>query len=229
MTKSKIINIKAGQRQQIKLIHFNQTDLFFNLGRAAKLELLTESVDLMVRKLSFVLQADSFVNFVFVNDLSKVTTGFRQYHFQADLLGKNSQLVVDLRHSSGGDLKVDYFFTVNSWGRGSLTQINSRRLLAGRGSSGFYAKVKINQSAKQAKAYLADKSLLLGKQAISVMEPNLEILNQQAKAYHSAAVSRLSRWEVDYLNSRGLKKPQVVGLLAKSFLRSPWLSLLKNI
>jgi len=85
-------------------------------------------------------------------------------------------------------------------------------------SSGiFKGMINIDKNARYANAYLAEHSMLLGKEAKSDAIPGLEISNNEVKATHSASVAQINDDELFYLMARGLGKEEAKKLIVLGF------------
>lgn len=77
--------------------------------------------------------------------------------------------------------------------------------------------IKIDPDAKFTDSHLTQAGLLLSPESEIQTMPNLEILNHEVKAAHSASVGRLDPNALHYLTSRGLTSAQAKRLLVKGF------------
>lgn len=78
--------------------------------------------------------------------------------------------------------------------------------------------VKIAEGAKQSDSFLSMKLLLLDDKSMAVAEPELEILNNEVKASHSASVGRIDEEQLFYLETRGINRAEAENLIIKGFL-----------
>jgi Fe-S cluster assembly protein SufD len=85
--------------------------------------------------------------------------------------------------------------------------------------SRFSGKIYVAPVAQQTAAYQSSRALLLSPNASFQTSPNLEILADDVKASHGAAISRLSEEEQFYLQSRGLSPETAAALLIHAFCR----------
>lgn len=79
-------------------------------------------------------------------------------------------------------------------------------------------KIVVEKEAVGAEAFLRFKVLLLGENARVEVDPELEILCNEVKAGHAAAVGRIDEEQLFYLTSRGLTREEAVKLIVKAFL-----------
>ena len=80
--------------------------------------------------------------------------------------------------------------------------------------------VNIYHQASNADVFLSQDALLLSPDSHIETIPNLEILNNDVKASHSATTGQPSPAQIHYLNTRGLTTPQATTLIASGFINS---------
>ncbi len=98
----------------------------------------------------------------------------------------------------------------------------------------FKGMIRINNNAKNSRAYLAEHAMILGKDALADAIPGLEIDTNDVKATHSASVAQINEEEIFYLMSRGLseddsKKLIIVGFFEPIVERIPVPEIAKRI
>lgn len=87
--------------------------------------------------------------------------------------------------------------------------------------------IKIGKHAPFTSSYLDEKVLLLSDKARVQAEPNLEILNNEVQASHSATVGNLDEFTLYYMLSRGIDQKTAQTMLIKGFF-NPLLALIEN-
>ena len=85
--------------------------------------------------------------------------------------------------------------------------------------STFEGKIFVAPEAQKTEAYQLNNNLLLGEKSTVFSKPNLEIFADDVKASHGATVTKLSREELFYLQTRGIGKGEAAKFLAKGFLK----------
>jgi len=100
------------------------------------------------------------------------------------------------------------------------SRIHFGTLLAGRASSVYRGMIRMDQGAIRSDAYQKNDNLILepGPRARAI--PKLEILADDVKCSHGSTVGRLSREDLFYMASRGIRPPEVRLLIADGFIRS---------
>lgn len=79
-------------------------------------------------------------------------------------------------------------------------------------------KITITKKGKNADGFLKQRVLLLGKNAVAVVVPDLDIQTNEVKASHAAAVSQLDQAQLFYMMSRGIEESLAKEELVKAFL-----------
>jgi len=78
--------------------------------------------------------------------------------------------------------------------------------------------VKIAEGARETDSFLSLKLLMLDNRSYALAEPELEILNNDVKASHSASVGRIDKEQLFYLSSRGIAEVEAKRLIVNGFL-----------
>jgi Fe-S cluster assembly protein SufD len=92
-------------------------------------------------------------------------------------------------------------------------------LLAGNSRGVFRGQVKVRQDAQRTDAHQTNKNLLLSDAAQVDTQPQLEILADDVKCSHGAAVGQLQEDALFYLRSRGIGEKEAGSMLAQGFAR----------
>jgi Fe-S cluster assembly protein SufD len=104
-------------------------------------------------------------------------------------------------------------------GFGNTQSTQLFKLIAGGKSRGVYqGKVSVAQGANGSDSRQTAKGLLLGERAEIDLKPELEILADDVKCAHGAAVGDLDPESLFYLRSRGLPEAEARALLMRAFL-----------
>jgi Fe-S cluster assembly protein SufD len=90
-------------------------------------------------------------------------------------------------------------------------------ILDGKSRAVFNGKVFVRHGAQQTDAHQTNKNLLLSKDARVDTKPQLEILADDVKCTHGAAIGQLEEDEVFYLESRGIRPELARNLLTYGF------------
>ncbi|MFH1208101.1 MAG: Fe-S cluster assembly protein SufD [Candidatus Omnitrophota bacterium] len=92
-------------------------------------------------------------------------------------------------------------------------------LLAGNSRGVFHGQVMVRQDAQRTDAHQTNKNLLLSDTAKVDTQPQLEILADDVKCGHGAAVGQLQEDALFYLRSRGIGEKEAGHMLAQGFAR----------
>ncbi|MFH1800800.1 MAG: Fe-S cluster assembly protein SufD [Candidatus Omnitrophota bacterium] len=92
-------------------------------------------------------------------------------------------------------------------------------LLAGNSQGVFRGQVMVRQDAQRTDAHQTNKNLLLSDTAKVDAQPQLEILADNVKCGHGAAVGQLEEDALFYLRSRGIGEKEAGHMLAQGFAR----------
>ena len=92
-----------------------------------------------------------------------------------------------------------------------------KSILAGAARGVFTGKVLVRRGAQKTDAHQSSKNLLLSETAKADARPQLEILADDVKCAHGAAVGQLEEDPVFYLRSRGIGEKEARRILAAGF------------
>ncbi len=82
----------------------------------------------------------------------------------------------------------------------------------------FYPKIKIKKGAKNTNTKLSIKCLLLDESSKAIVEPAMEIEEDNVKAGHGASIGYISDSDLYYLRSRGINKKEAIDLIIEAFI-----------
>ncbi len=90
-------------------------------------------------------------------------------------------------------------------------------VLDGRARGTFHGRVLVRQDAQRTDASQTNRNLLLSEEALVDTRPQLEILADDVKCAHGAAVGRLDEQALFYLRTRGIPRAEAERLLTYAF------------
>ena len=99
----------------------------------------------------------------------------------------------------------------------STGSTQARGVLKGESQSIFKGMIKIVNSARNARSYLAHHAMILERTAKSDGIPGLEIDNNEVKATHSASVAQIDEEQLFYLMARGLSQDEARKMVVLGF------------
>ena len=154
--------------------------------------------------------------------LDWVTAGFGSGNgkvFTETLLaGEGSHARVTGAYAPHARQHVD-FHTLQEHGAANTTSdLAFRGILADRSSAVWRGMIKVDPGAQQTDAFQECRNLLLSKKAHADAIPGLEILANDVRCTHAAAIAQIDPEQVFYLRSRGLADPQAKRLVIEGFM-----------
>ncbi|HEX7299547.1 MAG TPA: Fe-S cluster assembly protein SufD [Solirubrobacteraceae bacterium] len=95
-----------------------------------------------------------------------------------------------------------------------------RGILADRSSAVWRGMIKVDPGAQRTDAFQESRNLLLSKRAHADAIPGLEILANDVRCTHAAAIAQIDREQLFYLRSHGLPEPDAQRLVIEGFLQA---------
>jgi Fe-S cluster assembly protein SufD len=154
--------------------------------------------------------------------LDWVTVGFGSGNgkvFTETLLaGEGSHAKVTGAYAPHNRQHVD-FHTLQEHGAANTTSdLAFRGILADRSSAVWRGMIKVDPGAQQTDAFQECRNLLLSKKAHADAIPGLEILANDVRCTHAAAIAQIDPEQVFYLRARGLDDPLAKRLVIEGFM-----------
>ena len=113
---------------------------------------------------------------------------------------------------------VDFDTTQEHAAPNTFSDLAFRGILADRSSAVWRGVIKVDPGAQQTDAFQECRNLLLSKRAHVDAIPGLEILANDVRCTHAAAIAQIDKEQVFYLRSRGLPEPQAQRLVIEGFM-----------
>jgi Fe-S cluster assembly protein SufD len=117
-----------------------------------------------------------------------------------------------------GRQHVDYDTYQEHAAENCISDLAFRGILNGRASSVWRGMIKVDPGAQQTDAFQECRNLLLTKRAHADAIPGLEILANDVRCTHAAAVAQIDPEQLFYLRSRGLVEADARRLVIEGFL-----------
>jgi Fe-S cluster assembly protein SufD len=95
-----------------------------------------------------------------------------------------------------------------------------RGILAGRSSAVWRGMIQVDEGAQQTDAFQESRNLLLSKRAHADAIPGLEILANDVRCTHAAAIAQIDEDQLFYLRSHGLPLAAAHRLVVEGFLQA---------
>jgi Fe-S cluster assembly protein SufD len=113
---------------------------------------------------------------------------------------------------------IDFDTTQEHGAPNTTSDLAFRGVLADRSSAVWRGMIKVDPAAQQTDAFQVCRNLLLSKKAHADAIPGLEILANDVRCTHAAAVAQIDREQLFYLRSRGLDKTTAQRLVIEGFM-----------
>ncbi len=113
---------------------------------------------------------------------------------------------------------VDFDTTQEHAAPNTFSDLAFRGILAGRSTAVWRGVIKVDPGAQQTDAFQECRNLLLSKRAHVDAIPGLEILANDVRCTHAAAIAQIDKDQLFYLRSRGLPEPQAQRLVIEGFM-----------
>jgi len=113
---------------------------------------------------------------------------------------------------------VDFHTTQEHGAPNTASDLAFRGILADRSSAVWRGMIKVDPGAQQTDAFQVCRNLLLSKRAHADAIPGLEILANDVRCTHAAAVAQIDKEQLFYLRSRGLDKRTSTRLVIEGFM-----------
>ena len=134
------------------------------------------------------------------------------------MTGPGAHAKVTGAYAPHGRQHVDFDTTQEHAAPSCVSDLAFRGILAGRSSAVWRGVIKVDKDAQQTDGFQACRNLLLSKRAHSDAIPGLEILANDVRCTHAAAVAQIDQEQLFYLRSRGLADGPARRLVIEGFL-----------
>ena len=134
------------------------------------------------------------------------------------LVGPGAEARVTGAYAPHGRQHIDYDTYQEHAAENCISDLAFRGILDGRSSSVWRGMIKVDPGAQQTDAFQECRNLLLTKRAHADAIPGLEILANDVRCTHAAAVAQIDPDQLFYLRSRGLGEPAARRLVIEGFL-----------
>ena len=138
------------------------------------------------------------------------------------LMGPDASLEVIGRFRGTGKERQEIILRIIQQAPRTSAMIDFRSALSDASFSLFDGLIRVEESAAEARGFLAYKALLLSPSARAKPIPRLEVLTKDvASLGHAASVGKIDQDQLFYLQSRGLPREQAEHLSIEGFLAIP--------
>ena len=139
---------------------------------------------------------------------------------ETKLAGPGSEARVTGGYAGGPGQHLDYDTTQEHAAPNTNSDLAFRGVLAGGSTAVWRGMIKVDPGAQQTDAFQESRNLLLSTDAHADAIPGLEILADDVRCTHAAAIAQIDRDQLFYLTSRGLGPAEAKSLIIEGFLES---------
>ncbi|HEY2334529.1 MAG TPA: Fe-S cluster assembly protein SufD [Solirubrobacterales bacterium] len=139
---------------------------------------------------------------------------------ETKLAGPGSEARVTGGYAGGPGQHLDYDTTQEHAAPNTNSDLAFRGVLAGGSTAVWRGMIKVDPGAQQTDAFQESRNLLLSTDAHADAIPGLEILADDVRCTHAAAIAQIDRDQLFYLTSRGLGPAEAKSLIVEGFLES---------
>jgi Fe-S cluster assembly protein SufD len=139
--------------------------------------------------------------------------------FQNTILdGEGAEGKVTGAYATRGRQHLDFDTTQEHAAANCNSDLAFRGILGGRSSAVWRGMIKVDPGAQQTDAFQESRNLLLSKRAHADAIPGLEILADDVRCTHAAAIAQIDPEQLFYLRARGLDEEVASRLVVEGFL-----------
>jgi Fe-S cluster assembly protein SufD len=139
---------------------------------------------------------------------------------ETNLAGPGSEARVTGGYAGGPGQHLDYDTTQEHSAPNTFSDLAFRGVLAAGSTAVWRGMIKVDPGAQQTDAFQESRNLLLSPEAHADAIPGLEILADDVRCTHAAAIAQIDKEQLFYLTSRGLGPAEAKGLIIEGFLES---------
>ena len=139
---------------------------------------------------------------------------------ETDLAGRGADAKVTGAYATHGRQHLDYATTQEHSAPNTTSDLAFRGILDGRSNTVWSGMIKVDPGAQQIDAFQESRNLLLTKTAHADAVPGLEILANDVRCTHAAAIAQIDPEQLFYLRSRGLPPERAKRLVIEGFLEA---------
>ena len=139
---------------------------------------------------------------------------------ETKLAGPGAEARVTGGYAGGPGQHLDYDTTQEHAAPNTNSDLAFRGVLAGGATAVWRGMIKVDPGAQQTDAFQESRNLLLSPEAHADSIPGLEILADDVRCTHAAAIAQIDKEQLFYLTSRGLDPAPAKALIIEGFLES---------
>jgi Fe-S cluster assembly protein SufD len=139
---------------------------------------------------------------------------------ETKLAGQGSEARVTGGYAGRAGQHLDYDTRQEHAAPNTTSDLAFRGVLGAGSTAVWRGMIKVDPGAQQTDAFQESRNLLLSTEAHADAIPGLEILANDVRCTHAAAVAQIDRDQLFYLTSRGLEPAEAKTLIVEGFLES---------
>ncbi|HET9186164.1 MAG TPA: Fe-S cluster assembly protein SufD [Solirubrobacterales bacterium] len=139
---------------------------------------------------------------------------------ETKLAGPGSEARVTGGYAGGPGQHLDYDTTQEHAAPNTFSDLAFRGVLAAGATSVWRGMIEVDPGAQQTDAFQESRNLLLSPEAHADAIPGLEILADDVRCTHAAAIAQVDKDQLFYLTSRGLDDATAKTLIIEGFLEA---------
>jgi len=147
-------------------------------------------------------------------------SGRGKVRMETKLAGQGSEAQVTGGYAGGPGQHLDYDTTQEHAAPNTNSDLAFRGVLAKGSTAVWRGMIKVDPGAQQTDAFQDSRNLLLSPEAHADAIPGLEILADDVRCTHAAAIAQVDKDQLFYLTSRGLSEGAAKTLVIEGFLES---------
>src|SRR5690606_35314988 len=145
--------------------------------------------------------------------------GHGKIRMETKLAGQGSEAKVTGAYAGGGDQHLDYDTLQEHAAENTVSDLAFRGVLGDRSTSVWRGMIKVDPGAQQTDAFQENRNLILTREAHADAIPGLEILADDVRCTHAAAIAQIDEDQLYYLTSRGLEGSSARRLVIDAFMQ----------
>ena len=147
-------------------------------------------------------------------------SGRGKVRMETKLAGPGSEARVTGGYAGGPGQHLDYDTTQEHAAPNTNSDLAFRGVLAAGSTAVWRGMIKVDPGAQQTDAFQESRNLLLSPEAHADAIPGLEILADDVRCTHAAAIAQVDKNQLFYLTSRGLDEGAAKSLVIEGFLEA---------
>ncbi len=139
---------------------------------------------------------------------------------ETKLAGRGAHAAVTGAYASRAHQHVDFDTLQEHAAQDTTSDLAFRGILAERSSTVWRGMIKVDPGSQRTDAFQESRNLLLSKRAHADAIPGLEILADDVRCTHAAAIAQIDPEQLFYLRSHGLPEERAQHLVIEGFLQA---------